>query len=138
MATCGVPTVTRALLAALLLAGCSRPDPARDLRELAVEDSTYYDPVSGRPFTGRVFRPFSGDSTRIEIEGRLLDGAWDGELRVFHPSGRVRYEGAFSMGSRCGPWTENASDRETEDAYEGLLSEVESMAIYPPCVAELR
>ena len=58
---------------------------------------------------------------------------WDGELVVYHPNGRVRYMGSFTGGDRCGPWIENADSVPTENAYEDLVREVESMGLYPPC-----
>lgn len=114
------------------LVACGRPEP-RDLSTLAVRDSLYVDPGSGVPFTGPVYRPFAGDPDRVQVAGVLLDGAWDGEFRVFHVNGRVRYMGSFDAGSRCGAWTENADSLENVTVYEALLDEIESLGIYPPC-----
>lgn len=125
-------------LLAIVVAGCNDAAPPRDLTELVVVDSTYYAPERMVPYSGRVFRAFPGDSKRMQIEGALLDGTWHGELRVYHRSGRVRYMGSFSRGERCGPWTENAWDREPVNLYDEFVSEVEAMAIYPPCPSGLR
>jgi len=122
-----------ALLVLILLGACSIEPPARDLGELVARDSTYYAPETMEPFTGRVFRPFPGDSTREEIVGRLVDGTWHGELIVYHPSGRIRYMGSFDHGQRCGPWTENQDDMENATSFRELVSDIESLAIYPPC-----
>lgn len=122
-----------ATLALALLAGCSGRGPRRDLRELVVQDSTYFAPETMLPYTGRVFRNFLDDSTRVEIEGAMLGGDWHGAFSVYHRSGRTRYAGSFDRGERCGPWTENSFDREPEDAYEALLSEIGTLALYPPC-----
>ena len=115
-----------------MLVGCA-PDAARDLRELVVKDSTYYEREAMQPYSGRVFRPFPGDPARVEIEGVLLDGTWHGELLVYHPSGRIRYQGSFAYGEKCGPWTEDSDDRPALNVYDELLSEIETLGIYPPC-----
>lgn len=117
----------------LLLGACSPGEPARELGELVVEDSTYYSPDTMQPYSGRVFRPFPADPTGVELEGTLLDGTWHGELVVYHPSGRIRYRGSFSRGQKCGPWTENSDDRPPVNLYDELVSEIESLGIYPPC-----
>lgn len=116
----------------LCVACADRPAP-RDLSTLTVVDSVYVDPASGVPFTGPVFRPFAADPEHAQVEGALLEGQWHGELRVFHPNGRVRYMGAFDAGARCGPWTENADSLPDGSVYERLLDEIESLGVYPPC-----
>lgn len=116
-----------------LLVGCSAEPDARDLGDLVLQDSTYLVPETMEPFTGPVFRVFSNDTTKTELEGGLLDGTWHGELVVYHPSGRVRYLGSFANGDRCGPWTENTRDEEPGSVYDQLVSEVETMGLYPPC-----
>ena len=120
-------------LAAVLQAGCSPERGARDLSDLVLQDSTYFAPETMEPFTGRIFRAFPDDTTRREIEGELLDGEWHGELVVYHTSGRVRYMGSFAHGNRCGPWTENTQDREPVNMYDELVSEIETLGMYPPC-----
>lgn len=128
-------------MAALLLWGgivslagaCSDDARPRDLSTLAVVDSLYVDPGSGEPFSGPVFRPFPSDPDRTQIEGRLLEGTWDGEFRVYHGNGRIRYMGSFDAGSRCGPWTENIDSTRSGSVYEELLDEIESLGMYPPC-----
>ena len=119
--------------AALALAAACADARARPLDELIVRDSLYVDPASGEPFNGRVVRRFEEDSSRVQIEGRLREGVWDGEMIVYHPNGRVRYMGSFAGGERCGPWVENADSVPTESIYEDLVREVESMGLYPPC-----
>lgn len=112
------------------------PDSAvatQDLGSLTVADSLYRDAATGEPWSGPVYRPFAEDSTRVQIQGTLLDGTWDGEFRVFHLNGRIRYEGSFANGERCGPWTENADSVSLGSVYEELERMVESMGIYPPC-----
>jgi len=115
-----------------LLAGCLSAAP-RDLGELAVEDSVYVDPASGAPYTGPVFRLFDDAPDRVQVEGELREGEWDGELRIYHPNGRIRYMGSFARGERCGPWTENADSLPTESVYEQLVGEIETLGMYPPC-----
>ena len=122
----------RAVLAlALGLLSCGAP-PARALDELAVVDSLYVEPGTGIPYTGRVIRHFEGDPERVQIDGSLRDGTWDGELIVYHPNGRVRYMGSFENGDRCGAWVENADSFPLDNVYEELVREVESMGLYPP------
>jgi hypothetical protein len=126
----------RLLLVATLCAvgaACGDRAPARDLGELTIRDSTYYEPETMQPYSGRVIRPFAGDSTRIQVQGTLLEGTWHGELIVYHESGRVRYMGNFDHGERCGPWTENAADEEPTSLYDQVRSEVEALGMYPPC-----
>jgi hypothetical protein len=131
-------SLARFALLALVVAGCKDDARPRDLAELVVVDSTYYAPETMVPYSGRVFRAFAAEPERMQIEGALLDGAWHGELLVYHRSGRVRYMGSFARGERCGPWTENAWDREAVNLYDEFVSEVEAMAIYPPCPPGLR
>jgi hypothetical protein len=114
------------------LVGCVGPAP-RDLVDLISEDSTYVDPGTGLPYSGPVSSAFSSDPRKVEIEGELLNGEWDGELTVYHLNGRVRYMGSFVAGERCGPWTENADSVAPVNVYAELFSEIESMGIYPPC-----
>ncbi len=124
--------VRRLLIFSLLLGACVASAP-RDLSELVVEDSLYLDASTGLPYSGPVFRPFADDSFRIQLEGELLNGTWDGELLVYHANGRVRYMGSFAKGERCGPWTENADSVAPANLYEDFVREVESMGLYPPC-----
>jgi hypothetical protein len=123
----------RVLLLALgILAACG-PPRARALDQLTVADSTYLDPGTGLPYTGPVVRFFDEAPDRVQIEGSMTDGTWDGEMVVYHPNGRVRYMGTFEGGERCGPWVENADSTATLSAYEDLIREVESLGMYPPC-----
>jgi hypothetical protein len=105
---------------------------------LVIHDSIYFEPETLTPYSGPVFRPFPGDSTtdaptRVEIEGVLAEGTWHGDMVVYHPSGRIRYMGTFADGERCGPWTEGTLDLEPVNLYGELLSDIESLAMYPPC-----
>ena len=129
----GIPWRLLPTLLVGLLAGACRAEVPRALDELTVVDSVYIDAGSGVPFTGRVERVFEGDTTRVQIEGALLDGVWDGEMIVYHPNGRVRYMGSFAVGERCGPWVENADSTPTANAYEDLVREVETLGLYPAC-----
>jgi hypothetical protein len=122
----------RTFLLALLAGACAGP-ARRTLDELAVVDSLYVDPASMEPFSGEVVRYFDIDRSKVQMSGSLREGVWDGELVVYHPNGRVRYMGSFTGGDRCGPWIENADSVPTENAYEDLVREVESMGLYPPC-----
>ena len=117
----------------LVLLSCAAPTPERDLDELILRDSTYLVPETMEPFTGPVFRNFESDSTQAELRGALRDGTWEGELRVYHSNGRIRYMGTLSRGAQCGVWIENRDADAPENVYEELVQEVESMGLYPPC-----
>ncbi len=61
------------------------------LDELTIQDSTYLDPETLAPYTGLVFRVFETAPETRKLHGALMDGAWQGELVVYHSNGRVRY-----------------------------------------------
>jgi len=123
-------------LTLVVVAACGVP-ASRDLAELVVRDSLYLDSATWTPFSGPVHRTFPDDPTITQLEGELLDGVWEGELRVYHPNGRIRYMGSFAGGERCGPWTENADSTHPGSVYDELLREVESMGLYPTCGSDL-
>lgn len=134
----GVTQATRQALVLLLvgcatLFGCTTEPPPRDLSTLAVRDSLYVEPETDVLYTGPVFRLFTDGPGEVQLEGRLRDGTWDGEMRVYHPNGAIRYLGSFHEGSRCGPWTENADSVRNQSIYEELVDEIESLGVYPPC-----
>lgn len=119
----------------LVGAACRQPEPT-DLSALTVVDSLYVSPETLEPFTGPIVRYFESDLEKVQLEGALRRGAFDGELVVYHPNGRVRYMGSFREGERCGPWTENADSTATGSVYEDLMREVETLGLYPPCEGE--
>lgn len=98
-----------------------------------LRDSTYYDPVSLQPFTGPVERRFPGDTATVQMSGFLRNGTWSGELRAYHPNGRLRYLGSLHEGAPCGEWIEEQGAENPGSLYEQLVEEIESMAVYPPC-----
>jgi hypothetical protein len=110
--------------------------PAKDLAELVIRDSTYYAPETMVPYTGPVFSRFTLHPDQVQLEGRLQDGTWDGELRIYHRDGRIRYEGRFEHGERCGAWTENTDPRPQTNVLDELKDGIESLALYPPCSDE--
>ena len=112
--------------------GCGGPPP-RDLGDLLIRDSTYYEPATMEPYTGPVFRPFDDEPERAELTGTLVEGAWAGELTIYHRNGRVRYQGEMSSGAQCGTWVENASAEPAESVYEEIVAEIQSLSLYPPC-----
>ena len=128
------PVVCRGWLVALgllVFAGCQAP--TRELTELVVQDSTYLDPETMLPFSGRVFRNFAGEGSGPQLEAAMRDGTWEGELTVFHESGRIRYQGEMSGGARCGAWVENENPTEPESVYEAIKEDLESLVMYPEC-----
>lgn len=120
-----------AALVLLALAGCQAP--SRELTELVVQDSTYLDPETMLPFSGRVFRNFAGEDGGPQLEASMRDGTWEGELTVFHETGRIRYQGEMSGGARCDAWVENENPTEPESVYEAIKEDLESLVIYPEC-----
>ena len=120
------------LLPCLLALACSA-STTRDLTDLVLQDSTYYTPETMEPYTGEVLRHFPDDPDRVQLHGTLRDGTWNGELTVYHPNGRVRYQGILTDGEKCGAWTENQDADPPENVYEDLKQEIESMGLYPPC-----
>lgn len=120
------------LLSVFVFVGCG-PGSVQNLDELMVRDSTYLDPVTLEPFSGRVVRYFLHDPALVEVEGRLEDGTWTGELTVYHPSGRIRDQGRLVDGVKCGAWVEDRPDRAVGGIYDEVVQEVESLSIYPDC-----
>ena len=122
----------RFLLVLLVLSACVGSAP-RDLSELVVEDSVYVSADTRLPYSGRVFRVFPDQPGKVQLEGSLLEGTWNGDLTVFHANGRIRYMGSFAQGDRCGPWTENLDSLPPVNLYDELVRDIESMGIYPSC-----
>lgn len=116
----------------MALCACA-PTPTRDLDELIVQDSTYLDPGTMLPYSGRVERYFRGDEGLLQLEATLRDGTWAGELTVYHESGRVRYQGEMSAGAQCGGWIENENPTEPESVYQAIREDLESLVMYPEC-----
>jgi len=115
-----------------VVAGCSVARPT-DLSMLVERDSTYLLPGTFEPFSGPVVRYFATDPAKVQVEGTLEDGVWEGEMTVYHVSGRIRYQGRLSAGSPCGAWVENQSDEAAESVFEELKQQINSMGLYPPC-----
>jgi hypothetical protein len=128
--------LTALLLVSLIGCGPGGSSAPVELRDLVLRDSTYYEPVTLEPYTGRVSSAFLTDSERTQIEGEMLDGVWHGDFRVYHLDGRIRYEGRLEHGVQCGAWTENTDPRPPSSIYEELVSEIESLGLYPPCSGE--
>ena len=114
------------------ISACGNLGP-RDISELLVRDSTYYDPETLEPYSGPVYRPFDSIPDEVLLRGRLRDGTWNGELTVYHPNGMVRYQGEMANGAQCGGWLENDDDTELASEYEELVRELESIVMYPAC-----
>lgn len=120
------------LLIAVLASGCG-PERGRSLDDLVLRDSTYLEPATLEPYTGRAFRTFPEDPEQFQLTGTLRDGVWHGELTVYHPNGRVRFQGRMSDGVQCGTWVEDAEEEPAPSLYEDIVSEIESLSIYPEC-----
>jgi hypothetical protein len=128
-----VRTAFRAsLLLVLFSLACGVP-PARNLDSLVLQDSTYLDSETLEPFSGDVFKTFPERPEDIQLTGSLLDGMWNGELTVYHATGRIRYQGRLVDGTQCGAWIENRESAVPESVYEELTQEIESLGLYPPC-----
>ena len=112
--------------------GCGDAPP-RALSELVVRDSTYFDPLTIEPYSGPVFAYFPEGQEAIQMEGTLRDGTWNGELTVYHRSGRVRYQGEMADGAQCGGWLEQEDDSEPADAYDAIRRELNALVIYGDC-----
>ncbi len=119
-------------LVLLCFAACSRGYPT-ELGTLVQKDSTYLAPGTLLPFSGPVVRHFAGAPDKVQIQGTLENGTWEGELTVYHVSGRIRYQGRLSAGAPCGAWVENREDKEAGSLYLMLKQDIESMGIYPEC-----
>jgi len=130
----GARTLRRvgAALLLLILPACLAPRPT-DLDTLVQQDSTYLVAETLEPFTGPVIQYFDPAHEKVKLEGRLEEGVWEGELTVYHESGRIRYQGRLSAGAPCGSWVENREDEPAESVYQMLKQEIESMGLYPPC-----
>ena len=127
----GVVLILSLVLAALTACELplSRPVP---LDDLALKDSTYFSPDGG-PFTGRVERRFPEDSATVQLTGFLRNGVWEGEFRVYHPNGRIRFMGFLHDGMPCGEWIEEQPQDDPGSVYERLVDEIESLSVYEPC-----
>lgn len=115
------------------LSACGPDVAPRNLDELVLQDSLYLEPTSLEPYTGPVFRPFADEPGTNQVEGVLASGLWNGEIRVYHENGRLRYQGWLTDGEKCGAWIENRDAEPPGDVLAELKQEVESMGLYAPC-----
>ncbi len=111
---------------------CSRAAPS-DLDALVLHDGAYLDPETMLPFSGPVVRRFPGPDARPQVVATIRDGLWEGELTLYHESGRIRGQGPMSGGARCGSWIENEEPEEPDDVYEAIKEDLESLVFYPEC-----
>jgi len=125
----------RLLLLVLALASTACKDRLQTvpLDTLVLRDSVYLDPETLKPFTGRAEKAFEDDPGQIQLRGELADGLWNGEIVVYHASGRIRYMGFLANSEKCGEWVENRDDEPPVDVMAELKQEIESLGIYPPC-----
>ena len=119
-------------LAILMVASCAGPS-ARSLDELVVQDQSYLDPDTMTPYSGPVFRTFPGQDEGVQLRATLRDGTWEGDLTVYHPTGRVRFQGEMSDGAQCGGWIEDDRPTAPESLYEEIKQDLESLVMYPAC-----
>ncbi len=125
--------LTLVLLSVSLLFGCFEA-AGRDLDELVVRDSLYVDPETLAPYSGRVFRVFPVvDGGGVQLEATLRDGAWEGEMTVYHSTGRVRQQGSTAGGAKCGGWIETEQPEAPESVYDQIKDDLESLVMYAPC-----
>lgn len=133
--TVSAPRAYRWLLTgvAVVLLSCG-PAHSRDLADLDVVDSLYVDPESGRPYTGAVHKAFDDPDAPVrQLEGRLEDGTWNGELTVYHEGGRIRFQGTMRDGQQCGAWTEDEDPEPAGSVYAEIRRDLESLVMYPAC-----
>lgn len=124
---------TLAFLWAVALWGCSGP-PGRELGELLVRDSLYLDPETLTPYSGPVFRAFPAEEGGgVQLRATLRDGAWEGEMTLYHPTGRVREQGETASGAKCGGWIENERPEAPASVYAEIKEDLESLVVYAPC-----
>ncbi|MDA0310842.1 MAG: hypothetical protein O2992_01845 [Gemmatimonadetes bacterium] len=123
----------RILFVPMLLSACNVVSPPVPLDSLVLQDSVYLDAETMTPFTGRVERAFDDAPGQAQLRGELADGLWNGEIVVYHPSGRVRYMGSLASSEKCGEWVENREDEPPVDVVAELKQEIESLGIYPAC-----
>ncbi len=121
------------LLLVVLSGSCRHLRATRDLDTLVRADTVYLDPSTHEPYSGPVARYFHDGKKRVQIEGTLRDGMWEGEMTVYHESGRIRYQGRLSKGAPCGTWLDNRDDKPPGSVFEELQRDIASMGIYPPC-----
>lgn len=122
-----------AFLCAVALGGCSGP-AGRDLGELLVRDSLYLDPETHAPYSGPVFRSFPAEEGGgVQLRATLRDGAWEGEMTLYHPTGRVREQGETAGGAKCGGWIENERPEAPASVYAEIKEDLESLVVYAAC-----
>ena len=85
------------------------------------------------PYSGPVFRDFPGAEGRVQIEATLSEGTWEGELTVYHETGRIRYQGDMAQGTQCGGWVEQDDPDTPGSMYEEIKQDLESLVMYPEC-----
>lgn len=121
------------VLSAGALCGCLGPG-GRDLGELVVRDSLYLDPETLAPYSGPVFRVFAPeDGGGVQLRAILRDGAWEGEMTIYHSTGRIRQQGETASGAKCGGWIENEQPNAPKSLYEEIKADLESLIMYAPC-----
>ena len=118
-------------LVAVLLLGCA--GPPRDITQLVLQDSVYVVQETMESFSGRVYKSFEDDPNVVQLSGSLAGGRWNGELTVYYLNGRIRYQGEFVDGERCGTWFENRDEDPPAGLLAQVMEEIESLAMYPPC-----
>jgi hypothetical protein len=116
--------------------GCGELAPPVPLERLVLQDSVYLDAETLLPYTGRVVKAFANDADRVQLRGELVEGAWNGEIVVYHENGRIRYQGWLDDGEKCGAWIENRDPTAPADVFAELKQEIESLGLYPPCPGE--
>ncbi len=131
MKTPGRPLPLALLL--LVLAASCRHLRARDLDTLVRADTVYLVPSTREPYSGPVVRRFEDGSGRVQIEGTLENGMWEGEMTVYHESGRIRYQGRLHKGAPCGTWINNRDDQPHGTVLDELERDIASLGVYPPC-----
>ena len=66
--------------------------------KLVVRNGIYYQVNSQIPFTGKVYRPYSGDQGD-KLEGYFLNGRRNGKWTIWYDNGQKQFEGTYKNGS---------------------------------------
>jgi antitoxin component YwqK of YwqJK toxin-antitoxin module len=100
------PALSLLLSSAFLLVSCGPPKEV-DYRKLKYSDEVFFDPDTGKAFTG-IGRMKYPDG-KLQSEWPLKNGRYHGTVKEWYPNGKPKAETEFKNGQRSGKnveWTE--------------------------------